>query len=299
MSRTPNVCGATRAVNTANYDAYETTLTRGPRPLGGPLFGAKGLRYDPHDYSKCFRVYVHRAWAPGTYWLALMHASSHWSSWPCIVDGDGLKAAIDRWDPEGQIRWAPLSETMQWDWPKLRHYGSKGFKPRNTVTYAKGLCLAAVRQDDTFSILLRRYPHTLNVMNFAHEATRVDLLSCRPLDSLDVLREFADVMGPRYAKQAVPEASFIPQNQTDYLDRLSRFFTPWSAAEVLKANPNNVTLSLAEVSRAVPDEDREVETIKARLKLAQEQASTEGPDEDEEDEPPTSEEDSGPLEDLG
>lgn len=313
MARTPNICGLTRRVIESQYEVYETPLARGPLVLGGPCSSAEGLSYDPYDISRCYRVHVRAAWTRNTYWLSLKHANGHWSNWPTVVSAETVRDVLAQWDPAGLLRWAREPDPEKFNWPRIRHYGAKNFKPRNSVTYAKGPCVSVLKRGDAFCLTLRPFPHTITAANYkgdAFEFERLSLLSCRPMRTSKVLAEFIHAMDPF---DLVPDA-WVTVKEADwptFLARVAHFFTGWVRDEVMATTPNRVVLGNTKFDAAEDEETRitkqalrRVQELRADEESAVDELKARRPEpvaalEDEEDEPPTSEEAGDEVEDLG
>lgn len=267
MARTPNICGMTRRVVETEYNNYETALTRGPTVLGGPLEGAQGISYDAYDISRCFKVFITPAWVRGTYWLDLKHANGHRTAWPCIIASETLHYVLNKWDPKGLLKWAPFNDEPSFDWPRIRHYGPKNFKVRNSANYAHGPCLSVIRQGTKYLYSTRSYPHTVNAMNYKgspFDRQQVDLLSCRPLRDARLLAKYIEQLGVT----ALPEQWMEFPNSDDrntFLKKSALFFLEWSHGIVIETTPNRVAFIGKNFDAVEAEEDREVKKLLARV----------------------------------
>lgn len=268
MARTPNVCGMTRRVIETEYENYETAMTRGPTVLGGPLEGAQGLSYDPHDISRCFKVFITPAWVRGTYWLDLKHANGHRTAWPCILAGETLHRTLNRWDPKGLLKWATFNNSEpSFDWPRIRHYGPKNLKVRNSANYAHGPCISVLRRGSKYLYSTRSYPHTANATNYRgnpFDYHQLDLLSCRPLRDAKLLANYIERLG----LTALPDQWMEFPNSDDrnmFLKKSAIFFLEWSHDIVEGTTPNRVAFIGKNFDAVEDAEEREVKKLLARV----------------------------------
>jgi len=273
MARTPNICGMSRRVIETEYENYETALTRGPLALAGPCKSAMGLSYDPHDISRCYKLFVRAGWVEGTYWLALKHANGHWSSWPCIIHETTLRALVALWDPKGLLRWAFDGAEPSYDWPRIRHFGAKSFKPRNSVMYPRGPCITLLRRGNAFALSLRSYPHTINGANYIDDTnslSRLELMSSRPFVNLKSVGEFGTALGPHDKVMPDQWIHFTRDaDRRDFLARAAKHFTQWAHLEVRNTTPNRVVLAGKDFDAETDEMERDVAAITARVKKLQ------------------------------
>jgi hypothetical protein len=275
MGRTSNVCGVGRATLRASFGVYETAMLRGPKVLGGPNEAAKGLAYDEVDRSKCYRVYVRPAWAPRTYWLSLQHHDGHWSAWPCIISWKTLETLLERWNAFSPLLWA-VEGTREplFDWPRVRHYGAKTFNPKNRITYTQGQCIGLARRGTKYAIVTRPYMHTLNGHNApgaresdARDLGLVELLSCRPYDSMERIAELSAALGPTLSKAFAHEA-WVEVDDVTITLALAPYFTAFTDELLSTVTWPNLIESKPSKKTDREDEEAEVTNALERLRAA-------------------------------
>lgn len=288
MARTHNICGIPPSIFASKFETYETAASRGPIPLGGPRFDGQGIAFTQGDRWKCFKVHVRRAWTPGAFWLALHHADGHWSSWPCIVSSNTLRKVIKQWSGIGEIRWAPESdESIEFGYPRIKHYGAKQFQPGNRIDYLQRNCISLLLREDRVSFTLRSYPHTISPGNTAHAGrwTEVDLMSTVPY-SLKALHEFTEA-ALKTGVELHPEEWVLlnGKQRTDFFHAMGGYFTAftddlfereptWPNIEA-KAQAAAASLKPTDVKK-LEEDDPEVDTIRTRLKALKEAPTADG-----------------------
>lgn len=281
MARTHNICGMPPNYFETKFNVYETATTRGPVFLGGPRYDGQGLAFEPGDRMKCFKVHVRRAWAPGTYWLALHHANGHWASWPCIMGAEVLKERLRAWHELSEIRWAPESdESAEFNYPRIRHYGAKSFQPGNTVSYVRNVCLSLLRRERQFSFTLRSYPHTVSAGNSGDSSILlpIDLMSAVPY-SVETLKAFCATL-MELNIEMVPEkwVSLKETQWTKFINAMGGFFAGRGAPLLADAYPN-IAEAAPELRRKAREDafsnDPEATAMRLRLRRELEAAKEE------------------------
>lgn len=279
MARTNNICGFPPSIFASKFASYETALVRGPAPAGGPRLDGQALAYVPGDRWKCFKLHLRRGWAANTYWLALHHADGHWSSWPCLMGHDTVRKVLNEWNALSELRWTVESdESIEWDWPRIKHYGAKSFQPGNRVTYVTKKCITLLRRgdqgDEKVSFSLRSYPHTISPGNTLDVTAwnRVQLLSSRPY-TLASLKGFTEA-ALKAEVEMEPEGwtALEGKKRQRFFEVMGEYFAQYTdelfASNIVLPNIDTKTprsaLKGVDVEKAL-DGDTEVEAMKARL----------------------------------